>query len=110
MDEITKLGGEGIIDETDIPSLKTQRKRVWTLMLDDREHSGPEIVKVSGGSEGLRRLREFREVPGIEIEKRRDVSGRFFWYWLVKEDEPEVQSDFWTKDQKRKDTLNRLIG
>ena len=107
MNTISKLGGEGILTEADIPSLKTQRARVLALMEDGKEHSGLEIIRVSGGSEGLRRLRELRTIPGVVIKKRRDINGRFFWYWM-EEEEPE--KDFFEQDEKRKQALSRLIG
>lgn len=80
---IKKLGGEGILTREDIRDLDTQRIKVLWLMLDYKWHPGPEIVRVAGGSEGLRRLRELREIPDILIERKRDEKNRVFLYRLI---------------------------
>jgi hypothetical protein len=63
----------------------TARERVWALMVDGLWHTGPEIASPEvGGSEGLRRLREFRKA-GCVIDKRRR-SGGTWEYRLVHHD------------------------
>ena len=86
---IARLGGWGILTLQDLPDLDSQRGKVLDLLLDRRWHTGPEILRVSGGTEGLRRLRELRTLPGYTIERRKAVNPfsrgkRVFEYRLVK--------------------------
>ena len=81
-DYIKKLGGTGILRRQDVQDLKNQRSRVLWLMLDGDWHSGQEIVRVAGGTEGLRRLRELREIPNIAIERKRMNERREYLYRL----------------------------
>ena len=62
---IRALGGEGILTLSDLPALNTQRRRVWSLKSDGLWHPANEILAAAGGSEGLRRMRELRQLPGI---------------------------------------------
>lgn len=82
--QIKKLGGVGILIPEDLPDFDTQRGKVWTLMADGQWHSAGEILSRSGGTEGLRRMRELRSLPGVEIERRRfENTGRSFYYKLT---------------------------
>ena len=82
-DYIKKLGGEGILSRQDVQDLKNQRAKVLWLMLDGLWHQANEIINCSGGREGLRRLRELREIPGVTIERRPHPSRkRDFMYRL----------------------------
>ena len=81
-DYIKKLGGEGILSRQDVNSLKSQRYRVLWLMLDGKWHTAADIISIAGGSEGLRRLRELREIPNAEIERKRQLTSRNFLYRL----------------------------
>ena len=82
-DYIKRLGGQGILQRSDVKDLKSQRAKVLHLMLDGRWHKAGEILEVSGGREGLRRLRELRDIPHASIEKaKKIVGGRDFWYRL----------------------------
>ena len=58
----------------DLPDLDAQRGRVFELMVDGNWHSGPKILRVANGTEGLRRLRELRKIPGVTIECRRRLA------------------------------------
>jgi hypothetical protein len=81
---IKKLGGEGILTREDIGELDNQRLRVLYLMLDGRWHQANNIIRFSRGREGLRRMRELREIPGATIERDRSPFGnRDFMYRLV---------------------------
>ena len=81
---IKKLGGEGILSRQDVQHLRTQRDRVLYLMLDGLWHSANEIVAAAKGTEGLRRLRELRDIPNVTIERRRchKCPDRLFFYRL----------------------------
>ena len=72
-EKIKQLGGQDILTVNDIPDLDAQRGRVFKLMLDGNWHEGPEILQVARGTEGLRRMRELRKMPGVVIEKRRKL-------------------------------------
>jgi hypothetical protein len=84
---IKKLGGEGILTREDIEDMDVQRNRVLYLMLDGLWHSADQIINYSRGREGLRRMRELREIPGARIERIRSpihIGGkRDFMYRLV---------------------------
>lgn len=83
--EIRSLGGQGILNESHLPELKGQRLAVMRYMNDGKWHSGPSITRVAGGSEGLRRMRELRQIDGITIERRKAEGGRrVFEYRMVK--------------------------
>ena len=73
---LLKIGGEGILTLDDLPKLTNQRKRVFLHLVDGRWHSGPEIVRIAEGSEGLRRLRELREIPWVAIDRRRSAMDK----------------------------------
>ena len=82
---IARLGGIGILTPQDIPALESQRGKVLNLMSDRKWHSAHEIVATAGGSEGLRRLRELKKLPGFVINKRRtSYNSRLFEYRLVR--------------------------
>lgn len=76
-DQIMKLGGAGILSRQDIADLRTQRARVLYLMLDGEWHSADIIITASGGREGLRRMRELREIPNVTIERKTGPSRNF---------------------------------
>ena len=80
---LKRLGAIGVLTAADLPDLDTQRGRVLALMSDLRWHFADEIREVAGGSEGLRRLRELRDIPGLDIARRRIVKGRYWQYKLV---------------------------
>lgn len=81
-DYIRKLGGEGILKRSDIQDLTSQRERVLWLMLDGLWHRASDIIRVAGGSEGLRRLRELRDIDGAVIDRVRVHGSREFVYRL----------------------------
>lgn len=80
-DYIKSVGGCGVLNASDVPSLNQAEQRILALMLDGKWHSATEIVEVSGQREGLRRMRVLRRI--YEIEKMRDV-GREYYYRIVK--------------------------
>ena len=81
--QIKKLGGEGILTRRDIADFKGQRAKVLYLMLDGRWHFADQIIAVSGGREGLRRMRELREIPGATVERKTSPGySRLFLYRL----------------------------
>lgn len=80
-EHIKKLGGEGILCDADMPSLKAGRKRVFELMRDGAWHTAEEICDAAGENgiparEGLRRMRELRQ-HGFFIERERMDHRRF---------------------------------
>ena len=88
---IKKLGGQGILTRADITDLTGQRAKVLWLMMDGFWHRAEDIRLVAGGSEGLRRLRELREIPYVKITRRRVRKSRHFAYIL--EYEPGIQTE-----------------
>jgi len=78
------LGGEGILTHQDLQELNGGVQRVYALMADGQWHNAASIRKAAGNgasaSEGLRRLRELREV--VDIEKKAG-EGRN-WYYRMK--------------------------
>ena len=85
---IESLGGVGILTEADLQDLTAGTARVAHLM-DDGEWQTADAVRKAAGSgvpatEGLRRLRELRDIEGVEIQVRRDPKGARYWsYRLV---------------------------
>lgn len=80
---IRELGGEGILNETDVPKLNASCQRVYELMKDGGWYRADQIRLAAGrdgreASEGLRRMRELRK-HGFDIEMRRlsDDSANF---------------------------------
>lgn len=68
--------------------LDSAKGRVRQLMLDGEWHTGPDITAPeTGGSEGLRRLRELR-ADGAVIEKRRKTEG--VWEYRMLREDPAV--------------------
>lgn len=80
-DYIKRLGGAGILKRQDVADLEHARAKVLWLMLDGEWHPATEIINASGIREGLRRLRELRDIPGVTIERKRGM-GRDFFYRL----------------------------
>jgi hypothetical protein len=84
-------GAQTILEQSDISDLRKATARVFELMLDRQWHSPDEICAAAGGREGLRRLREVRQVIrqwNLVIEKRK-VSKRLFYYRLTDPADPE---------------------
>lgn len=80
---ISRLGAHGILNPRDIPNLATQTGHVLILMSDKQWHRASEILRVARGTEGLRRLRDLRKIPGVQIERRRVQQSKDFEYRLV---------------------------
>ncbi len=81
--EIAKLGGEGILTEADIPKLQEATHRLERYMLEVESGwvTHDTILRVTGQREGMRRLRELRELH--TIERRRIEPGREFEYRIA---------------------------
>jgi len=82
---------DGPIFQDELEDLTAGCRRVYLLMKDGRWHSASAIRLAAGGgdqeaSEGLRRLREIRQI-GCTFEKRRIEDSRLFEYRLVDPDE-----------------------
>jgi len=91
---ILRLGGIGILNPADLPGLDSQKGRVLRLMLDRDWHDAPEILSISGGMEGLRRLRELRDLPKVTVERKRMTGNRLFKYRLRLNPDAEQQDLF----------------
>ena len=98
MNRIAALGGVGILRPDDLPELDSQRGRVLMLMLDGRWHDAREIVAIAGGSEGLRRLRELRALPGVHIDRMRLAESRLYAYQLTFQQEPTHDQTHTTRE------------
>ena len=78
--DIARLGGEGILQPEDLLGLGKQTRRVFEFMEAGQWKSRTEIEAVSGGLEGMRRMRELRRWYTIE---RRQRDGRLWEYRIV---------------------------
>lgn len=74
------IGATHELDADALKGLQQSTHRVLALMRDGRWHGSQEIIAASGIRDGLRRLRELRQL-GCTVE-RRLVSGRNFEYRL----------------------------
>lgn len=95
---IRKLGGEGILTIDDIDDFSEAKKRIFTYMSDGEWHDGYDIkIAATPGDRpmpsGLRRMRELRDLEGVQIDRRRPDEGREFEYRL-KVREPGQKSLF----------------
>ena len=86
---IKRLGGAGILKESDVPGLDAANFRVGKLMADGGWYDDTRIIEVSGQREGLRRMRELRR-EGFSVERRRIPNTRQFQYRLVLDDKPQT--------------------
>jgi len=82
-------GGEGILSSTDVEELTNGKGRVLQLMSDGLWHTADEICLAAGENgkparEGLRRMRDLRNEPGLDIERERVEGTRDWRYRLVK--------------------------
>jgi hypothetical protein len=82
------LGGLGLLTPSDMAQLTAGTLRVAMLMSDGLWHSAEEIRYAAGqhdvpASEGLRRLRELRDIPGVAIQVRRPGASRHFRYRVL---------------------------
>ena len=94
-ERIKALGGQGILTRKDIEDLDVQRNRLLFLMLSGSWHTADEIIRYSHGREGLRRMRELREIPHVTIQRRRNPNcKRDFMYRL--DYKPGLQKDMFT--------------
>lgn len=81
----SRLGGVGVLNERDLGQFQEATKRVHELLRDGRWHSASEIYDVTGQRDGMRRLRELRQV-GYRIERSRaSEDSREWWYRLAPE-------------------------
>ena len=81
MDEIRRLGGEGILVPQDVAQLKASVGRVYELMKDGAWYTREEIEYAAGGKEGMRRMRQLRQY--FEIQRMRVSLTRTFLYRLA---------------------------
>ena len=87
------IGAREYLSDGDLKELSAGVRRVYALMVDGEWHDRGEIELAAGSggipaAEGLRRMRELRKLPGIEIEMRqiqalRGHKRRFFEYRMV---------------------------
>lgn len=92
--QLLKIGGEGILTIDDLPQLKSQRRKVFLLLLDGQWHTGPEIIEATGGMEGLRRMRELRQIPWLQIDRKRSSQDSRTFMYRMRVIQPPI------KDQK----------
>lgn len=80
--EIKALGGDGILNRDDLPSLNKAMILIRDLMLDGRWHMDEEVIAVSGQREGLRRMRQLRDHGFVVSMRRSTPYKRRFEYML----------------------------
>jgi len=66
----------------DFSGLQSACRRVYDLMRDGEWHTATEVIDASGQREGIRRMRDLRQI-GYQIETDRPGQGREFRYKLV---------------------------
>ena len=76
---IASIGGQGIVREKDIPSMKKGVQAVFDIMKDGRWYTIPMLRTLIGQEGADRRMRELRQA-GIQVEKRRCGESRLFEY------------------------------
>lgn len=75
------LGGQGVLESSDLEALRGDVCLVYSVMKDRKWHSGMEIRKaLPPGSDAMRRLRELRRL--FTVERCRFGEKRHFWYRL----------------------------
>lgn len=88
---LEQVGARGILTPDDLTDLRAGTKRVAFLLADGEWRSAEEIREAAGkpgkpATEGLRRARELRAIPGVTLERRRAREGsREFFYRIVRE-------------------------
>jgi len=83
---IRRLGGEGILTDSDIASFSQGCQRIYQLMCDGQWYDAVEIREIAGengvpASEGLRRMRELRD--WFYIDTKRKEGTRLWEYRLL---------------------------
>lgn len=68
--------------ERDFSGLQSACRRVYDLMKDGQWHDAQAIIDASGQREGMRRMRELRQI-GYTVEERRETGRREWQYRLV---------------------------
>lgn len=68
--------------ERDFSGLQSACRRVYGLMKDGQWHTAQAIIDASGQREGMRRMRELRQI-GYQVEERRETGRREWQYRLV---------------------------
>jgi hypothetical protein len=87
---LASIGAVGILEPGEIADLTAGGRRVALLMGDGEWHTA-QAIRVAAGrggveaSEGLRRMRELRRIPGVEVERRRSSESRMFEYRATRE-------------------------
>lgn len=94
--QLDLLGGHGILEKADLPSLAEACRKVFDLMKDGRWYTAEQIEEAAGQREGLRRMRELRQ-RGHEIETRRDGDARRFLYKLTPRKKRASASEMWRR-------------
>lgn len=74
-----RLGSYGTLSKADLKDLDAANRRVYALLSDGRWHTDAEVIAASRQREGLRRLRELRQI-GIDIDTRRLPGRRAYEY------------------------------
>jgi len=83
------LGGAGILTQRDLVELSAGAKRVADMMGDGLWYEADEIRTAAGengrpASEGLRRLRELRDLPGIVVDKMKKPGASRIWLYRLR--------------------------
>lgn len=87
-DRIRSLGGEGILSASDALELAQSVRRVLAYMIDGIWRSASQVRLTAGengqeATEGLRRLREIRKIPGLSVQRRKQPGGKRQWLYRV---------------------------
>jgi hypothetical protein len=77
------VGGGRTLTQKDLEDLKGAVRKVYNLMKDGRWYTPDEIIAASGVRSGERRMRQLRDVKGMDIQARRVGGTRKWVYRLV---------------------------
>lgn len=78
-----RLGAQGTATAKDLEDFQEATKRVHALLKDGRWHSATEIYEVTKQRDGMRRLRELRQLGYVIERSRPDESSREWHYRMV---------------------------
>jgi len=86
---LASIGALGILRTEDLKALGAGSRRVAELMCDGGWYTAEEIRSAAGengtpATEGLRRMRELRNLKGVILHRERIAGSRHFRYRLVK--------------------------
>ncbi len=78
------FGGEFSLSDKDMAELGGAVRKVYEFMKDGEWRSPEEIIEASGVRSGERRMRQLRDVKGLDVQVKRIGGTRRWVYRLVR--------------------------